>query len=331
MGRRMQPRNEIERQRAGIEAAFREWWAPPDAGNPRVLAVPAWAEACRVISHGGRTSIDQVTFEAVRGGARPGDLLPPRQPDRYTDDVTDTEVITTGEAPGQRVAVVFCHRHFPGIRFGHRFHPDHPSGAGGEYFVFMRDIEEGALHRMMETEPSAGSGGGVWTTWGARLPGLEQQRAEIEAAFRQGWRPIGAAKPRVLTGRAYAEARKVLGHGGWTGLDRATIDAVRDGAQPGDPLPPLQLHPYIDNVTDAEVIITGVGPQRRVAVLFSHRHFPGVRFGHRFPPDPDAEALEQIWLKEEIETGALNRMMQSQPPADETGIIWTTWEDPDQD
>ena len=170
MGRRMQPRNEIERQRAGIEAAFREWWAPPDAGNPRVLAVPAWAEACRVISHGGRTSIDQVTFEAVRGGARPGDLLPPRQPDRYTDDVTD-----------------------------------------------------------------------------------------------------------------------------------------------------------------AEVIITGVGPQRRVAVLFSHRHFPGVRFGHRFPPDPDAEALEQIWLKEEIETGALNRMMQSQPPADETGIIWTTWEDPDQD
>ena len=329
MGRRMQPRNEIERQRAGIEAAFREWWAPPDAGNPRVLAVPAWAEACRVISHGGRTSIDQVTFEAVRNGARPGDRLPPRQPGRYTGDVTSTEVIITGEAPGQRVAVVFCHRHFPGIRFGHRFHPDHPSGAGGQYHALMRDIEEGSLHRMMETEPSPDSAGIIWTAWGARLPGLEQQRAEIETAFRQGWRPIGTGKPRGLTERAYAEARKVLDHGGRTGLDQADIDAVRGGAQPGDPLPPLQPHPYIDDVTDAEVIITGVGPHRRVAVLFSHQHFPGVRFGHRFSGYD--RALEGIELKEEIETGALDRMMQSQPAADDAGIIWTTWEDPDQD
>jgi hypothetical protein len=42
-------------------------------------------------------------------------------------------------------------------------------------------------------------------------------------------------------------------------------------------------------------------------------------------------ALEKIWLKEEIETGALDRMMQIPPAADETGIIWTTWEDTDQD
>ena len=114
---------ELERQRAEIEAAFRERWPPPDAGNPRVLAVPAWAEARRGISHGGRTSLDQVTFEAVRNGARPGDRLPPRQPGRYTGDVTSTKVIITGEAPGQRVAVVFSHRHFPGIRFGHSLTP----------------------------------------------------------------------------------------------------------------------------------------------------------------------------------------------------------------
>jgi hypothetical protein len=50
-----------------------------------------------------------------------------------------------------------------------------------------------------------------------------------------------------------------------------------------------------------------------------------------FPPDPDAAALEKIWLKEEIETGALDRMMQTPPAADETGIMWTTWEDTDQD
>jgi hypothetical protein len=158
--------------------------------------------------------------------------------------------------------------------------------------------------------------------------GLEQQRAEIEAAFRQGWRPIGAGEPRVLTERAYTEARKVLDHGGWTGLDKAAIDAVRGGARPGDPLPPLQPCPYVDDVIDAEVIITGDSPQQRVAVLFSHRDFPGARFGHRFSGyDP---ALERIELKEEIETGALHGMMQSHPAPDDAGIIWTTWEESDQ-
>jgi hypothetical protein len=28
---------------------------------------------------------------------------------------------------------------------------------------------------------------------------------------------------------------------------------------------------------------------------------------------------------EEIETGALHRMMQDQPAADSAGIVWTTW------
>ena len=37
-----------------------------------------------------------------------------------------------------------------------------------------------------------------------------------------------------------------------------------------------------------------------------------------------------IWLKEEVETGALNRMMRNQPPADSTGTIWTTWGSPPQ-
>ena len=160
-------------------------------------------------------------------------------------------------------------------------------------------------------------------------PGVEQQRAEIEAAFRQGWRAIGAGKRRVLTERAYNEARQVLDHGGWTGMDKAAIDAVRGGARPGDPLPPLQPRPYVGGVTDADVIIAGVGPQQRVVVLFSHRDFPGARFGHRFSGyDP---ALERIEFKEEIETGALHRLMQSHPTPDHAGVIWTAWEDPDQD
>jgi hypothetical protein len=137
-------------------------------------------------------------------------------------------------------------------------------------------------------------------------PELERQRSMIAAAFRDGWRPMAAGEPRVLTERDHAEVQAILGRGGWTGLDQATIDAV----------------------IDAEVIITGVGPQQRVAVLFSHRDFPGTRFGHRFSGyDP---ALEKFELKEEIETGALDRMMQNQPPADSTGVTWTTWGSPPQ-
>ncbi len=156
---------------------------------------------------------------------------------------------------------------------------------------------------------------------------LELLRFEHARAFRRGWRPAGTGEQRVLTERAYAAARQLLDHGGWTGLDAAMIQAVRAGAQPGDPLPPPPAHPYIDGVTEAEIVITGSGPARRVAVLFSYQPFPGLRFGHRFSGyDP---ALERIELKEEIETGALDRMMQDPPTADEADIIWTTWEDED--
>jgi len=155
--------------------------------------------------------------------------------------------------------------------------------------------------------------------------------ASWQPARTGGGRVLAPPLPRHPLRRAYAEARTVVDHGGWTGLDHETIEAVRGGTQPGDPLPPPRPYPCIDHVTDAEVIITGAGPQRRVAVLFSSQDFPGVRFGHRFPPDPDAAALEKIWLKEEIETSALDRTMQTPPAAYETGVIWTTWEDTDQD
>jgi hypothetical protein len=155
---------------------------------------------------------------------------------------------------------------------------------------------------------------------------LERQRATIEADFRAGWIPLPLAdgQQRTLTAAAYAHARRVIDSGGRTGLDRVTIQAVRDGARSGDPLPPTERTPYIRGVSDdAEVIITGIGSWRCVAILFWHEDFPGVRFGHRFPGPSDKGAL--IWLMEEIETGALRRMMRDPPPADDAGIIWTTW------
>ena len=151
---------------------------------------------------------------------------------------------------------------------------------------------------------------------GSPTPGLDGQHALIETVLVEGWQPIGGGKPRVLTEPAHAEARKILDRGGWTGLDQAAIEAVRGGAQPGDPLPPLQAEPCIRHVTDPEVIITGTGQGRRVAVLFSHTSFPGARFGHRFPLGLDEYGGDPVYLREEIETGALHRMMQAQPAAE---------------
>jgi hypothetical protein len=113
---------------------------------------------------------------------------------------------------------------------------------------------------------------------------LERERARIEGLFREGWGVRGSDRPQ-------ASARQRL--------------------------------PFIAGVgNDVEVIITGAGARRCVAVLFCHQGFPGLRFGHRFPP---ADKHAPIWLMEEIETGALHRMMRGEPAPDEAGIVWTTW------
>jgi hypothetical protein len=315
---------DLDWQFAEIDAVLRGPWVPPDAGQPRVLTLDAYCEARQSIKRGGLSSLDPAAIEAVRGGAQPGDPLPPLPPNYHIHHVTDPAVIITESGPERLVVALFSHQHFPGVRFGYRFSPygDGRSAALG----LIEDIETGELHRMMSTPRSPDKAGIVWT-WGLPAPGLDGQHAAIEGAFAHGWRPVGAGEPRVLTERAYADARRILGHGGWTGLDQATIQAVRGGAQPGDPLPPLQAAPYITRVTGAEVIITGSGQGRWVAVLFSHTAFPGVRFGHRFAPDLAGRG-DPIYLKEEIETGALDRMMQTRPPADTNGITWTTWGDP---
>lgn len=146
-------------------------------------------------------------------------------------------------------------------------------------------------------------------------------------AVRNGARPGDPLPPPELSLAEYKYALKVISDDLPTGMDQATIRAVRDGAQPGDPLPPPERKPFIVGVSDdAEVIISGIDSDRYVAVLFSHQHFPGIRFGHRFPP-PTAEEVRYstIWLKESIETGALHRMMRNPPSADEAGITWTIW------
>ncbi|MHB1874843.1 MAG: hypothetical protein ACYCPF_08325, partial [Streptosporangiaceae bacterium] len=107
---------------------------------------------------------------------------------------------------------------------------------------------------------------------------------------------------------------------------RAAFEArFREGWVPLPPSSERARTTFIQGVSDdAEVIITGAGPARSLAILFTHQAYPDVRFGHRFARWDDKHSL--IWLMEEIETGALHRMMRDAPPAaGAAGITWTTF------
>jgi hypothetical protein len=152
-------------------------------------------------------------------------------------------------------------------------------------------------------------------------PGLEWQRAEIEAAFRELWVPSPGSEPQLLTERDYAEALRFIEQPGKTWLAPVAIQAVRDGAQPGAPLPHDR---FLGPTPNPEVIIIGGGAGQRVAVLFSQEDFPKVQFGHRFEfhiPGGNREASTR--LIEQIRAGALRQGMYTHPGIDGAGITWT--------
>jgi len=76
-------------------------------------------------------------------------------------------------------------------------------------------------------------------------------------------------------------------------------------------------------VKDCEARITGESLDRRVVLFFSHDDFPAVRFGYRCKA-PGEDRYEEVWLCEELATGALHRMVRYERPVpDEDDILWT--------
>jgi len=76
-------------------------------------------------------------------------------------------------------------------------------------------------------------------------------------------------------------------------------------------------------VRSGETGVIDDGASRSVVFLFSHDDFPDARFGYQCKPPAD-DPYEEIWLAEELATGALHRMMRyDEPRADAGGIIWT--------
>lgn len=61
---------------------------------------------------------------------------------------------------------------------------------------------------------------------------------------------------------------------------------------------------------------------QRVELFLSHRDFPHARFGY-FAKLPGEDDHEQLWLAEELATGALHRIMRNATPSgDAAGITW---------
>ena len=108
--------------------------------------------------------------------------------------------------------------------------------------------------------------------------------------------------------------------------DHEYLQQLMAGGWRGDPLPakPARRRPFIDGVADDFQILVATGvEQEHVVILFSHAAWPGVRFGHRFVTPDESDGYEEIWLKEDIETGRLHRLMSRNPQPDRDGVIWT--------
>lgn len=133
----------------------------------------------------------------------------------------------------------------------------------------------------------------------------------------------------IFSEEKLARLDQVREHGGWLNKDEVEyLQRLQAGGHRGHPLPaaPASREPFINGIgEDFEVRMARTAEHANVVVLFSHERWPGIRFGHRFPPPDQADGYEHIWLKEEIETGALARLMDRDPIPDSDGVIWTDW------
>jgi hypothetical protein len=157
---------------------------------------------------------------------------------------------------------------------------------------------------------------------------LREQRRRLEKSFLKGW-VTPARGPVVFSEDDVARIEQVRDHGGWLNKqEHEYLQQLRAGGLLGDPLPgaPATRRPFIDGMADDfEVRIEGAGDSANVVIVFSHADHPGVRFGHRFPAPDEADGSEDIWLMEEVETGALGRLLGRHPSPDSDGIVWTDW------
>ncbi len=157
---------------------------------------------------------------------------------------------------------------------------------------------------------------------------IDEQCDRLKKAFVDGW-VTPARGPVSFNEDELARLDEVSEHEGWLNREELEyLQRLQARGRRGDPLPaaPASREPFINGIgEDFEVRIARTPGQANVVILSSHERWPGIRFGHRFPPPDKADGYEDIWLKEEIETGALGRLMDRVPSPDRDGVIWTDW------
>jgi hypothetical protein len=157
---------------------------------------------------------------------------------------------------------------------------------------------------------------------------VDEQHRRLKRAFVHGW-VSPARDPVTFNEEQLARIEHVRDHGGWLNRQEAEyLQRLRDGARRGDPLPaaPPTREPYIDGCSeDFDVRIVGADDDARGHSVLP-RALAGAPFRSPFPAPNEADGYESVWLKEEVETGALARQMLEHPGPDGDGIIWTNWD-----
>jgi hypothetical protein len=152
----------LEAQRREFDEAFRSDQVASGAGQPRILTSEQYDRVRSILELGGWHAPDEALFDAVRGGAQPGDAIPPYRPVPIFRGVHDIQVRVVGEGENGRVAVFFSHEDFPEVLFAYRCKP--PGDDRYELVWLQEELATGALHRMMRYDtPVSAEDGLIWT------------------------------------------------------------------------------------------------------------------------------------------------------------------------
>ena len=101
-------------------------------------------------------------------------------------------------------------------------------------------------------------------------------------------------------------------------VDDEVVDAINEGASPGDSVPAPRVHPLMSVFTDVDVRTAGVGDDEHLVMTFSVEGWEG-RFGYEFSRDGAWYELADLDLF--IDEGAIYREKRRSVP-DEDGILW---------
>ena len=216
----------LEAQRREFDEAVHLDSVPTVAGAPRTLTTEQYERVTLILEHGGWHNPDEALVDAVRGGAQPGDSIPPSRPVPRFRGVRDIQVRIVGESDNRRVVVFFSHEAFPEVRFAYRCKP--PGADRYELVWLQEEIATGALHRMMAYDsPEPAEDGVIWTRlYGALL--WKEGESDTSRLVLRSFAHVGPSKGGTTCG-IYLPGKIKPGPCGAPSVARAPYSLWKDG------------------------------------------------------------------------------------------------------